>query len=111
MEEKYINEERSRKVKCDIRFTKIDTVKVGGADWVCTIEIKKRMKICCCCCMHLRFPFLFILIFTVSLLPRAKQRAIDEEKMKEQAEKQAKFDALPDWKKKIIRKRSDLVTS
>ena len=82
---------------------------MGGADWLCTIEIKKRMKICCC--MDLAFLFSFILVFAVSLLPRAKQRAIDEEKLREQADKQAKFDALPDWKKKIIRKRSDLVTS
>lgn len=89
-----------------ILFTKIDTKEVGGADCLSAIEI---MKICCS--MDLIFPISFILIFTVSLLPRAKQRAIDEEKIKEQAEKQAKFDALPDWKKKLIRKRSDLVTS
>jgi hypothetical protein len=42
------------------------------------------------------------------LLPiccRAKQNALEEEKRKKEIEEQEKFDALPDWKKSLIKKK------
>ena len=38
---------------------------------------------------------------------RAKLRAIEEERLREEREKQEKFDALPDWKKKILLKKKE----
>lgn len=51
---------------------------------------------------------LLLLVLLKSALHRARQKAIEDEKLRIEQEKQAKFDALPEWKKKIIlRKRGE----